>query len=187
MPESNIQDCTAQAMLYLTKDLEPDEAAAFEKRLELDPQCQDALVAAVRLWPGIGTPQEPHPSLVFRERVRARLLRVRQSKTVRDRLLPFAYALTGGVAAALLLVALNPGRWLGPAPAPTLIVNQAPEISTGGPAAEVIYSDLSNTERLQKVRQTEEVRRQKHHDLKHHTPLLNPMPKPPPMSSRSMM
>jgi hypothetical protein len=187
-PSPVVDDCTAQALLYLTRELQPAESVAFEQRLEQDPQCQEALVAAVRLWPGLGAPHEPRPSPALRDRVRMRLHRLRHCRTLRERLLPFVYALGGGIAAALMLVVLNPARWLGPAPSPTLIVNPAPELSLSDPATEVIFSELSNTERLSKVRQQEGQRRQKQQEFKqHHSPLLNPMGNPPPMDIRSMM
>jgi hypothetical protein len=179
-------DLVSQALLFLSGEMSDTEAAAFEESLAGNEAHQDALVAAVGLWPGLSE-QRPDPR--YRQRVVARLRRSQRPRVVvlsngRERRRPFVWALAGGLAAALLVTIINPARWFTPAPGPTIILKEQAEPAGSETATEVIYSDLSNTDRLNRVRSEQEQRRLKHEDLKVHHPLLPPMA---PGNNKSMM
>ena len=179
MPElttTPTDELNAQALLYLSGELHALEAAAFEERLAGDPRCQEALIAAVSIWPGFC---ETQPDPQYRQRAAQRLGGLRQPRVVvvtnrQDRRRSFAWALVGGLAAAVLVTIVNPARWFGTASGPTIIVTPPAALAPSENTTEVIYSDLSNTERLGRVRLEHEQRRQKQEDMKIHHPPLSP-------------
>jgi hypothetical protein len=189
MGEVNLQanELNTQALLFLSGEMNADSLTAFEERLASDSAYQDALIAAVELWPGLADKQ-PDPR--YRQRVIESLRHLRQPRVVvvshrHDRRRSFVWALVGGVAAAVLITIINPGRWFAPSSGPTFIVNTPPESGSSPAATEVIYSDLSNVERLSRVRSEQEQRRQKQEELKMHHPLLHPAA--PASGGKSMM
>jgi hypothetical protein len=181
MTESNSHaDLNSRALLYLSGELTAADLAAFEERLAADEQYQEALVAAVSVWPGLC---EHHPDQRFRERAAAQLRATQRPRIVlvskhHDRMRSFTWALVGGIAAAILVILVNPARWSNPPAGPTYLRNPPPALVPADTTTEVIYSDLSNTERLGRVRLEQEQRRQRQDDLRIHHPPLAPRGNP---------
>lgn len=89
-----------RAVLYTSGGLTPEEAAAFEQRLECDAAAQDALCQAVRLSERPGNRGTVRPTSAYRKHLRHRLRRPdRVPRRVRD-----CVPLGAAVAAALLLL-----------------------------------------------------------------------------------
>jgi anti-sigma factor RsiW len=191
MPEpvetTGSDELIARSMLYLAGDLAADEAGEFEARAAGDPACQRAMIHAVRLWSGLGQLIEPQPEPGYRQRVAERLRGRRLVQPIARRAWwpPLAGGLVGALAATIFVLLLNPWQWFA-LPAGEALVN-APPVQPIESKAEVIYSDLTNTDRLARIRGEQELRRQKDEDLRNSHPILEHLRKPRPTPSQRMM
>jgi hypothetical protein len=170
-------DLSLRALLYACGDMDPDDAGAFEALLADDQEARDALVTATELLRaarGLG-PAAPNPG--YRAAVRARLFRgVRPAarRLTRERL---TWGLAGALAASLLFVAVSP-PWRddhdGEDARPTPAAKADPDVVHVATTAEALYSDLSNFDRLERIRAEHLHRRARSEEPKMNHPALRP-------------
>jgi hypothetical protein len=187
---------TLQALGYACGDLEAAEAIAFESRLADDQHARDALVAAVRLLAPVTHGRDLRPNAGYRLAVRRRLrptvsVTPLPASSFVKKGSPLFWALAGAAAASVVLWQVGPSWWCPPACKPCdkhaapVSVLPVPERSPGVVATEVIYSELSNNERLEKIRLMVPPPKLVDDEPKWHRPLLDGL-RPPPASGTPM-
>jgi hypothetical protein len=112
------------------------------------------------------TPLQPTgPNPAYRARVRRVLGGGRPERSSR----PWLHALVGAAAAVLVMLLINPLHFQKSAPPQPAAAKLTPDASpaVAAPAtAESIYSELSNVERVERIRDQKALRRQRNEDLK---------------------
>jgi hypothetical protein len=166
MPDSVYQ----QALLYACGELDSDEVAEFEARLSGEQDAREALVAAVSMVAPSSPLFEGGPDPAYRERVRHRLNSSLAGRHPHTRWGSHWLSALSGAAAAVLVMMLINSSGIQPRPAgerEAATTTQQPAAAPQAPAtAETIYSELSNVERVVRVRDQQVQRRQRHDDLK---------------------
>jgi hypothetical protein len=165
-----------QAILYASGEMDRGEAARFEQRLANEQEAREALADAVEVLSWQREPIGPNPA--YRDHVVHRLRSMRGVSAW----ISWRPLLTGAVAAAVLFCAVELGRltfWRPAAPNETRDLAAPPVDEATVVPVEAIYSDLSNVERVARVREEQQSRRQRHDDLRIHSPLdLSPATSP---------
>ncbi len=180
MSSEPAESLAAQAFLYASGELEPEEARSFELRLGEDQAARDALCQAVGTSL-VASDAGVRPDPAYRERVRARLCR----PTLLVKMFPRRYyrghpALWSGLGAAgaLLVVAFFiPARTMGKRFQPVSTdLGAAPPAAVPGPVEPTrpasptidvagLWAELPNGEHLLRARDEEARRRLRSEDL----------------------
>jgi hypothetical protein len=182
-PRDASGDPTAlQALLYATGELDPAEAAAFEKRLGEDQAAREALCQAVQLAATLNQLAAARPDPAYRERVRQRLRRwscwswLFGRQTYRGH--PAVWSAVGAAAAVLLVMGLaqlsgaSGARSHPPLPEPRKAaeeevipppVAEPPQLAATEDVA-TRWADLHDTSRVTRVHDEEMRRKQRAED-----------------------
>jgi hypothetical protein len=175
-PEASTPLATA-AMLYLSGEMAPAEAGAFEMRLALDQEAREALAEAVYLLTPLANGQMPQLDPGYRQRVRERWNAQRKRRT-HERFAPLFWTLTGAVAASILWFAFLPQMHGAPVSSPNSAENKAAGAPVPAPM-ETVFADISNLDNLAKHHQQHVQHKQKQDDFMNHHRANQTRPIPP--------
>ncbi len=161
-------DLDALALLYATGEMDPKDAAAFERLLGADQRAREALALAVELARTLDGLATPTPCPAYRERVRRRLqpAAVAGKRTARRyRGHPALWAALGAAVVLLAVAAANVWQ----APAPTAKPQAANSVAPAEPALDEtarIWSEIPKHEGLARLRAEEQRRKTRTEDVR---------------------
>jgi hypothetical protein len=161
-------DLAGLALLYASGEMSAKEAALFEDRLAAEQLAREALTLAVGLLTPIEAGRLARPRTSCRRRV---LSFLRPRRTGRRSFTHSLACMLGGAAAAVLFLLIR-----GPAPELTQgLAGSEPALESSPGLAAVVYSDLSNINRLVRVRIEQNQRRNRQDEGRGHPPALDLM------------